>query len=364
MFTVPYQGNLPWLAESTLYLVRHGSHAYGTNLPGSDLDLRGFAIPPRAYYLGFTQQFEQAEVKEPDMVIFELRRFFNLTADGNPNLIELLWVDPSDHLICTPLAERMVEARALFLSKKIRHTFSGYALSQLKRIQGHYRWLKDPPKAPPTRAEYGLPERTVIPADQLGAAFAAVQKKLDTWEWKHLEDIDPAARTAVQNSMTEILAELKLFGGNEARFQAAGRAIGLDDNFLELLDRERHYNARQKDWAAYQTWLKQRNPQRAALEAKFGYDTKHGMHLVRLMRMCREILTTGQVQVRRPDREELLAIRAGAWSYEALITWAEAEDKALDALYHTSLLPRTPDRARLDALCIELIDQWLGATGA
>lgn len=359
MFQLPYAGNLPWLKDNTVYLCRHGSHAYGTNLPTSDMDLRGFAIPPREVLLSFVQHFEQVEVKEPDMVIFDLRRFFSLTADGNPNLIELLWVDPSDRLICSPLAERVLEARSLFLSKKIRHTFSGYALSQLKRIKGHYRWLKNPPAGPPTRAEYGLPERTVIPSDQLGAASAAVQKKLDTWEWKHLEDIDPAARTAVQNSMVEILAEMRLFGDETARFRAAGRAIGLDDNFLELLERERHYAARQKDWEQYQLWLRQRNPQRSELEARFGYDTKHAMHLVRLMRMCREILTTGVVQVRRPDREELLAIRAGAWTYDALIAWAEAEDRALDALYATSPLPRTPDREKLDALCLEVMEAHL-----
>src|ERR1039458_5020213 len=33
----------------------------------------------------------------------------------------------------------------------------------------------------------------------------------------------------------------------------------------------------------YNGWKAQRNPKRAELEAKFGYDTKHAMHLVRLM---------------------------------------------------------------------------------
>mgnify|MGYP001607055563 CR=1 FL=1 len=46
---------------------------------------------------------------------------------------------------------------------------------------------------------------------------------------------------------------------------------------------------------------------------------KHAMHLVRLMRMCKEILITCEVVVKRPDREELLAIRNGAWSYYKLI---------------------------------------------
>lgn len=358
-WTLPYSGNLPWLDQNTLFVTRHGSHAYGTSLPTSDEDFKGFCIPPKEYLLGFLQHFEQAEVKVPDMVIYDLRKFFNLAADCNPNIIEVLWVDPSDMVRCTPLAERVLSHRHLFLSRKARHTFSGYALSQLKRIKGHYRWLKEPPTAAPTRAEYGLPERTVIPADQLAAAMATVQKKLDTWEWKHLEDVDPATRTAVQSAMAEVLAELSLNSDENSRFRTAARTLGYDENFIELLDRERHYNARQKDWEAYQLWKQQRNPARSALEAKFGYDTKHAMHLVRLLRMCREILTTGQVLVKRPDREELLAIRAGAWRYEDLLTWAENEDQALNELYKTSPLPRTPDRHQLDALCIEVIEAFL-----
>jgi uncharacterized protein len=86
-------------------------------------------------------------------------------------------------------------------------------------------------------------------------------------------------------------------------------------------------------------------------------NTKHGMHLVRLMRMCREILETGEVVVKRPDRDELLAVRNGAWSYEQLIAWADAEEQQMDALYERSPLPRAPDRAALDRLCVELVEQ-------
>jgi len=76
--------------------------------------------------------------------------------------------------------------------------------------------------------------------------------------------------------------------------------------------------------------------------------------------MCREILTTGKVVVKRPDREELLAIRNGAWSYDRLVEWAEAEDVELEQLYKTSkALPQTPDRKYLDKLCISLVEKSL-----
>jgi len=73
--------------------------------------------------------------------------------------------------------------------------------------------------------------------------------------------------------------------------------------------------------------------------------------------MCREILTTGQVIVkRRADRDELLAIKRGAWKYEDLIVWAEQQDSELAALEKLSLLPHDPDRDRLDQLCMEIVE--------
>ncbi len=357
-----YKGNLNWLPERTIYVTRHGSHAYGTSLPTSDIDLRGVCIAPKKYYLGFLERFEQVVINDPDLTIFDLRKFMALAADANPNVLEILYTDPSDHLLVRPAMQRLFEARDLFLSKKAKHTFSGYAISQLKRINLHYKWLKDPPKAPPTRAEFGLPERTVIPADQLMAAKAAIQKQLDKWTFKDLEDLDPATRQAIMDRQTQSLLEMTgwTWGEREDKqWRGAAELLGFSTNFIELLDKERQYGARQKQWASYQEWQKSRNPQRAELEAKFGFDTKHALHLVRLLRMCREILTTGKVLVRRPDAEELLEIRAGAWDYHKLVDWAEGQDKELAEVAKTSTLPNQPDRKKLDQLCVEMIEAAL-----
>lgn len=353
-----YTGTLSWLTDRTILLVTHGSHAYGLNTATSDIDLKGVAIPPREYFTGFVQRFEQAEGKDPyDLVIYDIRKFFNLAAECNPNIIEVLWADESTFRVLTPLGRRMVEARREFLSKKARFTFAGYAHAQLKRIQLHHRWLRNPPSHKPTRAEFSLPERTLIPADQLAAAQAAIQKKLDQWNLDDMSGLDPATRLAVQESMAAQLAEIKVT--SEQLWQNAARTLGFDENFIALLDRERQYNGRQRDWEQFQSWKENRNPKRAELEAKYGYDTKHGMHLVRLMRMCKEILQTGQVSVKRPDREELLSIRNGAWSYDQLIAWADEQEKGMDALYKNAPLPHAPDKKKLDRLCVELVEEAL-----
>jgi hypothetical protein len=77
--------------------------------------------------------------------------------------------------------------------------------------------------------------------------------------------------------------------------------------------------------------------------------------------MGHEILTTGRVNVWRGDidRDELLAIRAGAWSYDALIEWADRVEAELEASYASSPLPREPDRRAIDRLCVELVEDAL-----
>ena len=352
--------NMPWLKDRTILLTKHGSHAYGLNNETSDLDMKGVAIAPIGHYLGFTNVFEQAEGRSADKsfeyVIFELRKFFKLATDCNPNVIEILFTDDSDLIFLSPLGKKLRENRDLFLSSKAKHTFSGYAIAQLKRIKGHRAWLLNPPKAAPTRAEYNLPERTVIPADQLMAAQSQITKQLDRWEFKDLELVDPSVRIAIMEAMSQTLAEIKL--GTDERFRAAGKILGFSDDFLEVIEAERRYKSRQNEWAQYQNWKATRNPARAELEARWGMDTKHSQHLVRLMRMCSEILLTGKVNVKRTeDREELKSIRAGAWSYEKLIEWAEQEDKKLETAYKESKLPRAPDREKLDSLCVELIQE-------
>lgn len=298
-----------------VYETLHGSRAYGLARADSDHDYKGVVVGPARWYHGFVGGPEQVELGD-DHVRFEIRKFTRLAAAANPTLLETLYTHPDDHVTVTAVGRRLLDARDGFLSKRVRHSFGGYALSQLKRIRTHRQWLLDPPTEPPTRAAFGLPEKALVPRDQMGAAEAMRDKGT--------------------------LAELDL-----------------SPNFLDVLDRERRYKQARKRWGQYQTWLAHRNPKRAALEARFGYDTKHAMHLVRLLTMGGEILRGEGVIVRRPDRDDLLAIRDGALDYEALIARAEALSRAIEAAEAASTLPDLPDEDALDRLCAELVDTVL-----
>lgn len=298
-------------STTVLFETVHGSRCYGLDTPTSDLDIKGILVGPSVWYFGYTSGPEQIELS-PDHVLYDLRKFFRLAVAANPTVLELLWTSSEYHRVVHPVGERLLAGRERFLSRRVGQTFGGYAMGQLKRIRSHRRWLLEPPKAPPERASFGLPERTVIPRDQLGAADA-------------------------------LLADGRL---DEAE---------LTPNFLLLMDRERSYRASRKQWQQYQQWKRQRNPARAALEAKFGYDTKHAMHLVRLLRMGCEIMGNGDFIVKRPDREELLAVRRGVWSYEALVAKAEGLHDALKAATAACELPEEPDDEGLNTWCAELL---------
>ena len=89
----------------------------------------------------------------------------------------------------------------------------------------------------------------------------------------------------------------------------------------------------------------------------FHGNTKHAMHLVRLLRMCTETLTTGQVIVHRPDANELLEIRNGSWSYDELIKYAESIDNQVrNQLYHTTKLRKKPNLKEASRILMETLE--------
>jgi hypothetical protein len=97
------------------------------------------------------------------------------------------------------------------------------------------------------------------------------------------------------------------------------------------------------------------------LEEKFGYDVKHAAHLVRLLRMGKEILLTGKVNVDRTniDAEELKAIRNGSMKYDEVEEYAKKSDEELNSIYDKSTLQKSPQIEKIDQLCLEVCEDFL-----
>jgi predicted nucleotidyltransferase len=357
------KSNLSWLESNTIFLTVVGSQSYGLNTKDSDTDYKGLCIPPKEYYISFLNKFEQAEFKKPnpDCCIFNLVKWMKLAVDNNPSVIEILWTDPEHYVLTSSYWDKIIQHREKILSKNIRFRFGGYAFSQLKKMNRHYRYLKNPPQAPPTRKEFGLPEEYKLPKDQLDAALSLIQKKLDCWNF-NINGLDDSERIELKNTITEVMVDIigsSLYYEKENLWREAAISLGFECNFIELIQKEKEYKQKKEDWKHYQEWKLHRNTKRAEVESKVGYDAKDATSLIRLLRMAKEILTTGEVLVKRPDREELLAIKQGVWTYEQIVEYAEKANIELDELYKITKLPKEPDRVFFDKLCQEIIEEYL-----
>ena len=125
---------LPFWESRAIYVVRAGSHAYGTNLPASDEDTRGVCIPPPEYLIGL-KRWQVYRDAEQDRTIYSLHHYVGLAMSNNPQTLEILHVREKDILHITPLGCRLREAAPLFLSKRLGHAASGIANQHVKTLQ-------------------------------------------------------------------------------------------------------------------------------------------------------------------------------------------------------------------------------------
>lgn len=231
------------IEEATILRCVGGSRAYGTNIAGSDLDIKGVLVAPLNFYLGFRGRFSQVEKyankgHENDEVIYDIQKFFKLASGCNPNILDVLFCHPDDVLFSSEVGEELRSKRTYFISKKAKNTFLGYATAQLKKVEASIAYV------PPSR--------------------------MDLFE-------------------------------------------------------------------------------------KYGYDTKHAAHLIRLLRMGRELLESGECNVRRPDAKELIEIRKGKYEFTELRELASQEESDFLKAYDRTELPDEPNYEYLDKLCKNLI---------
>jgi predicted nucleotidyltransferase len=359
------------IEKHTIFKTLTGSRVYGTFDESSDFDYRGVLIPPKRYFLGCNSRFEQLEQHTPeDVTIFGINKFLRLAADNNPNVIELLYIPARFWVTSSPEWARLFAARDLFISKKCFHTFRGYAHAQLKRVRGHRSWLLQGELQEPTREQFGLDPRAPLPQEVTGAADALIALWLNQTDIEEdLAEIsrhDKSLATAFRQRLWEFLEVHLGVGRTEIEglvWSGAAKQVGYQEGVLELLQREKKYRQAKRHHDSWLHWKAERNPKCKEAEAKCLYDSKHLSHCLRLMEMCREILTDGIVLVERPDAAFLRSIRDGEHSFEELEERYQQLDQELEGLYQKSTLQFQPQRTKIEQLGIELVEQFLAKSG-
>ena len=306
----------PHLGRNIFLLGLGGSHAYGMEKEDSDLDIRGIAFnSKREILLG--EDFEQIVETDTDTTIYSFHKILKLLSSNNPNTIEILGLKPEQYLYTTNIGRELIANRKMFLSKICIHTFAGYAVAQLRRLENKSARLTSQTKQ----------EEHILKSIQNAK-----------YDFKHRyyphndNDVKLYIDTAVQEGyQTEIFMDANL----------------------------RHYPLR--DWTGMWNEMKaivgsyakigKRN-EKAIEHNKLG---KHMAHLIRLYMMCIDILEKEEIiTFRTKEHSLLMSIRNGDYLDENRQPKAEFYELLSDyekrfeyAKKHTSL-PDVPDYKKID----------------
>ena len=124
--------------DDVAYMVKVGSHAYGTNTEDSDVDVRGVWVPELHKMLdGFkSPKVRENTVGELDIVVQPLNKFLKLCAGANPNILDWLFVPDKCRFHVDRTFERLILSRRdMFLTKQIYPRFKGYAESHFQKME-------------------------------------------------------------------------------------------------------------------------------------------------------------------------------------------------------------------------------------
>lgn len=346
--------NLQEVKQSDLLLLEciSGSRAYGLHTPQSDTDLKGVFVLPKQKFYGL-EYTEQTNNETNDEVYYELKRFVDLLVKNNPNILELLNT-PADCIRKRhPLMDLLKPE--LFLSKLCRQTFAGYAQSQIKKAKGLNKKIVNPVD----KERKSIVDFCYVIHQQGSIALSVwLEKKGFVQEDCGLVNIA---------HMRDIYA---LFHNNQlSEGYLKGVSSGIDSNDVSLSSVEKGieplaimsfnkdgYSKYCRDYREYWDWVEKRNDLRYENTIDHGknYDAKNMMHTFRLLNMAEEIAREGVVNVRRHDRDYLLKIRSGAFSYEELVEVANEKVLQIEQLYEKSSLPEEPDATRAEEILVEM----------
>jgi len=329
-----------------------GSRAYGLDTATSDTDIRGVFIAPKEHFYGL-DYIDQVNDETNDVVYYELKKFIGLLLKNNPNILELLNMPEECILYKHPLFDLI--KKELFLSKLCKNTFANYAFTQIKKARGLNKKIVNPVEEKRKSVEDFCYVRTgkqsVLLVDFLNknemkssdCGLAKITHMKDCYNLFHNVNLD-------YNGIARLKA-------NEVCLSSIPKEespIGL------LYFNVDGYSSYCKKYKEYWSWVAKRNEVRykSNVSHSKNYDAKNMMHTFRLLHMAKEIGLNGVINVRRSDRDFLLAIKNAEFEYEELVEKAEVLRQDLDQIYESSGLMEKPDAALVGKLLLKLRNEY------
>lgn len=326
-----------------------GSHAYGTNVEGSDKDYKGVYAqhPEDLMAFGYKEQYH----KSADEEYFEVRRFLQLAQSANPTVIELLWMPEDCIQHIHPAFEYIIENRDIFLTKRCKDSFTGYALQQIRKARGLDKMMN-------------WENQRFQKKQLINFCYAYVNGKsvpLIEFLQEHNISLENCGITNIPHmpGMYNLFysKEHKYKGIESSNYTLRLSNIPKGETPLVLISYNKDaFMQHAKDYKSYQTWLKERNTQRYVDVKNHGQkiDGKNMLHCMRLIDEAQEIATQKTINVRRPNADYLISIRKGEVDLEEILQKAESGVKQIDEAFEKSNLPKEADPKKVDELLREV----------
>jgi predicted nucleotidyltransferase len=312
----------PHLGSNICYLTLGGSHAYGTNIEGSDVDVRGIATNSKEEIL-LGRDFEQVVNTDTDTTVYSFKKIVNLLANVNPNTIETLYTRKDQILYMNEAGKLLRDNRDIFLSKKCVYSFGGYANQQLRRL-------------------VNKSARLVSQAEREEHIMNSIRCASYFFKEKYFEFEEDAIKLFLDDALSEDMQK---------------------EIFMDIT--LKHYPLR--DWKAM--WAEMSNivkdydkiGHRNSNAIGRGKLAKHMMHLVRLYLMCFDILEGKEISTyREKEHDFLMSIRSGIYLDEneqptpEFMEMVDEYENKLQLLTTTTLLPDLPDYDKINKIVMDV----------
>ena len=306
----------PHLGDRIMFLTLGGSHAYGTNVETSDVDIRGCAMNNASEIVGLST-FEQFINTETDTAVYAFNKLITLLANCNPNTIEMLGCKPEHYIYMTDAGKEMIDNRKMFLSKRALHSFGGYANQQLNRLEAAL--------ARDRLAQAEKEEHIKRSMENAVRAFKDHYTEFESGSIKLYTDVSKR-----EDIDREIFADIRLEHFPARQFNSMMNDL---HNVLGTYEKLNHRNHKKDD----------------------AHLNKHAAHLIRLYLMCIDILEKEEIiTYREQDHDLLMSIRNGVYMNEDGTYKPEFRKLVddlktrLDYAKANTSLPEKPDMKRIE----------------
>ena len=298
-----------------------GSHAYGTNKPTSDIDIRGVALNRKEDLIGMSG-FETFVDDETDTTIYSVNKFFKLLMECNPNIVEMLGLEPEDYAVLTPIGKKILDNKDLFLSQKVYYSFGGYAYAQLKRLQN------------------ATARDSMNDEDREKHILHSIEKQLEHIN-RSFQMEGASINLHIEDAVTEGYTKEIMMDGSFQNFplRSFNTMYNAMNQVCKDYDHVDHRNRKKDD----------------------AHLNKHAMHLIRLYQMAIEILNGDGIHTKRTGESHklLMDIRNGKYMDGSIMIPAFFEmvddyQKKLEDAFASTKLPKRPDMKRIEKLLIEI----------